>query len=81
VVIGIVEFYAKITPVHKGIYKHCSTVWKSENGIDSVWKTKKFIRIFPAYRWALKNIIKNVSTQSESLFIKEQDTIRRKWNE
>jgi hypothetical protein len=75
------EFYAKITFVNKGMYRCCATVWKSDNGIDSIWKVKKFIRSESAYRWASKNIVKQVFEQSDSLFIKEQDIIRRKWND
>jgi hypothetical protein len=75
------RFYAKITPTGKLLYRYCATVWKSENGIDSVWKTKKFMRPESSYLWASKNIINNVFQQSETLFIKEQDIIRRKWND
>jgi hypothetical protein len=75
------EFYAKITFIDKGIYRCCATIWKSENGIDSIWRVKKFIRAKSAYDWAYKIIINSVFEQADSLFIKEQDIIRRKWND
>lgn len=75
------EFYAKIVPLHKGSFKYCATVWKSSDGIDSIWHTKKFISINSARRWAEKNITKAVSQNSHTLFIKESDILRRKWND
>jgi hypothetical protein len=75
------EFYAKIVPMSKGSFKYCVTIWKSHDGIESIWNTKKFIRINSARRWAEKVISKSVAEESSTIFIKETDILRRKWNE
>lgn len=75
------EFYAKIVPMDKGAFKYCVTIWKSHDGIESIWNTKKFIRISRARHWAIKKISNLVAKESPTMFIKESDIIRRKWNE
>jgi hypothetical protein len=75
------EFYAKIVPMETGSFRFLSTIWKSENGIESIWNTKKFFTCGGARRWSIRKIVGAVSRQSETLFIKESDIIRRKWND
>lgn len=75
------EFYAKIVPMEKGSFKYFVTIWKSHDGIESIWQTKKFIRICRAKSWAEKKISKCVAQESQAMFIKESDILRRKWND
>lgn len=75
------EFYAKIVIVEKGFFNYFVTIWKSNNGIESVWQTKRFIRINSARSWSEKKISKCVSKESRVIFIKESDILRRKWND
>ena len=75
------EFYAKIVPIDKGVFKYCVTVWRSHDSIESIWNTKKFIRISMARSWAEKKLAQAVSQNSSVMFIKESDILRRKWNE
>ena len=75
------EFYARITPMDKGSFKYFVTIWKSHDGIESVWATKKFIRITRARLWAIKKISKIIAKESSTMFIKETDILRRKWND
>jgi hypothetical protein len=74
------EFYAKITFMDKGMYRYCATVWKSENGIDSVWRSKKFFGSNRATLWSKKIITKSVADEKHTMFIREQDAVRRRWN-
>lgn len=75
------EFYAKIVPMDKGAFRYCVTIWKSHDGIESIWENKKFIRISRARLWAIKKISKLVAQECSTMFIKESDIIRRKWND
>ena len=75
------EFYAKIVPMHKGTFRYCATIWKSHDGIDSIWNTKKFFRINRARNWSVKNISKLIAQDSVTMFVKETDILRRKWND
>jgi hypothetical protein len=77
----MIEFYAKIVPLNKGMFRYCATVWKSEDGIESIWSVKKFFSCTSAKKWASKKILKSVSRQSSTMFVKETDIIRRKWND
>lgn len=75
------EYYAKIVPMDKGAFNYCVTIWKSHDGIESIWNSKKFVRIFKARSWAEKKLSEAVATNSQSMFIKESDILRRKWND
>jgi len=75
------EFYAKIVPTDKGMFRFRATIWRSENNIDSPWMTRGFFTINAARRWSIRNITKLVFFHNKMLFIKEQDIVRRKWNE
>ncbi len=77
----MIEFYAKIVPMNKGAFKYCVTVWRSHDGIESIWNMKKFIRINSARKWAEKILFKAVAENCSAMFIKESDIIRRKWND
>jgi hypothetical protein len=75
------EFYAKIVPLDKGTFRYCATIWKSKDGIESIWSTKKFIRINAARSWSIKTLTKLISRDSQVMFIRESDILRRKWND
>jgi hypothetical protein len=75
------EFYAKIVPLNKGAFRYCATIWKSHDGIDSIWNKKKFIRVNAARSWSSKHLAKLISKDSQAMFIKESDILRRKWND
>lgn len=75
------EFYAKIVPMEKGSFRYFVTIWKSHDGIESIYLTKKFIRIYRARSWAEKKISKLIAQDSPTMFIKESDILRRKWND
>ena len=77
----MIEFYAKIVPMSKGMFNYQSTVWKSHNGIESIWNTKKFFKINSARIWSEKIITEAIAKENRAVFIKELDVIRRKWNE
>jgi len=77
----MIEFYAKIVPMEKGAFKYCVTIWKSKDGIESIWKVKKFLRINSARSWAVKEISKLIAEDSIVMFLKESDILRRKWND
>lgn len=77
----MIEYYAKIVPMEKGSFKYRVTIWKSHDGIDSIWNTKRFIRINRGRKWAIKNISKLIAQDSTTMFIKESDILRRKWND
>ena len=77
----VTEFYAKIVPTEKGFYKYCVTMWKSHDGIESIYNTKKFISINRARSWAVKKMSQLVAKDSTTMFIKEIDILRRKWND
>lgn len=77
----MIEFYAKIVPMNKGAFKYCVTVWKSHDGIESPWGTKRFIRINRARKWAEKRISILIAEDGSAMFIKESDVLRRKWND
>lgn len=77
----MIEFYAKIVPMDKGAFKYCVTIWKSHDNIESIWNTKKFIRITKATEWAQKKLTQAVAENSSTMFIKENDILRRKWND
>lgn len=75
------EYYAKIVPMEKGMFRYCSTIWKSHDGIDSIWNKKKFIRISAARSWSSRKLAYLVAQDSTTMFIKESDILRRKWND
>lgn len=75
------EYYAKIVPMETGIFRYCSTIWKSHDGIESIWNMKKFITINGARSWSEKILAKAVAMHSNVIFIKESDILRRKWND
>lgn len=75
------EFYAKIVPLHKGAFRYCATIWKSHDGIESIWNTKKFMRINSSRLWAEKKLSQAIADNSMTMFIKENDILRRKWND
>lgn len=75
------EFYAKVVPMEKGVFRFCVTIWKSENNIDSPWMTKRCFTINGARRWSVRRLTKLVWFYNKTFFIKEQDVLRRKWNE
>lgn len=77
----MIEYYAKIMPIKTGIFRYSSTIWKSEDGIDSVYNIKKFININGARRWSERMLSKAVVANSNAVFIKEKDILRRKWND
>lgn len=77
----MIEFYAKIIPMDRGAFRYCVAIWKSHDGIESIWKTKKFIRIGKARSWSIKQISVLVAKDSTTMFIKENDILRRKWND
>lgn len=78
---SMIEFYAKIIPMNKGSFRYCATIWKSNDGIESIWATKKFIRISRARQWSIKKMSKLIAEESPVMFIKENDILRRKWND
>ena len=75
------EYYAKIVPMEKGSYRYCVTIWRSHDGIESIYNVKKFIRITRARSWAVKKICQAIAKDSATMFIKETDILRRKWND
>lgn len=75
------EFYIKIVPMDKGAFRYCATVWRSHDGIDSVYNVKKFFRINSAREWAIKKMSHAIAQNSKAMFIKESDILRRKWND
>ena len=75
------EFYAKITPLEKGAFRYMSTIWRSHDGIDSVWSVKRFFKINSARQWSEKKLSIAISHNSSTMFIRENDIIRRKWND
>lgn len=75
------EFYAKITPINKGAFRYCVTIWKSHDGIESIYNLKRFIRINSARLWAEKKLSQAICDNSSAMFIKENDILRRKWND
>lgn len=75
------EFYAKIVPMNKGFFSYFVTIWKSNDGIESIWQTKRFVRINSARSWSEKKISQCVAKESQAIFIKESDILRRKWND
>lgn len=75
------EYYAKIVPIETGIFKYCSTIWKSDGGIESIWGMKRFFTVNKARLWSEKKLSKAVSIDSNIIFIKESDILRRKWND
>ena len=75
------QFYAKIVRMEKGSFNYCATIWKSDEHIDSVWKFKKFFFCNSARKWSEKQIVKSVIRHSSNVFIKEQDVIRRNWDD
>lgn len=75
------EYYAKITPMSKGMFNYHVVIWRSHNGIDSVWNEKSFFKIFSAKKWSEKIIAKSIAKEKAVMFIKEPDVIRRKWND
>lgn len=77
----MIEFYAKITPVHKGMFNYHVTIWKSSNGIESIWNTKNFFKISSAKKWSEKIILRSIAKDKSAMFVKESDVIRRKWND
>jgi len=74
------EFYAKIVPMHKGAFNYCSTIWKSDEHIDSIWNMKKFFFCNSARRWSEKQITKSVVKNNGVIFIKEIDVVRKNWD-
>lgn len=77
----MIEYYAKIVPVDKGMFRYCVTIWKSHDGIESIWDTKKFMKIDSARNWAETRLTMAVSEHTNVIFIKESDILRRKWND
>lgn len=77
----MIEFYAKIVPLNKGTFRYCVTIWKSHDGIESIWNTKKFIKINSSRLWAEKKLSQAIAENSTTMFIKENDILRRKWND
>lgn len=77
------EYYAKIHPIDKGLYRISVSIWKtnSDTRIEKVVIYKKFCRYNTARKWAEKKITQLVMSEEESLFIRDKDIIRRKWNE
>ena len=77
----MIQYYAKIVPVEMGMFRYCSTIWKSNDGIESIWNMKKFFTINGAISWSEKKLSKAVAMKSDVMFIKETDILRRKWND
>lgn len=77
------EYYAKIHPIDKGLYRISVSVWKtnSETKIERVAVYKKFCRYNAARKWAEKKITQFVMSEEENVFIRDKDIIRRKWND
>lgn len=75
------EFYAKIVPMEKGLFRYYATIWKSHDGIESVFRMRRFIHINMARKWSEKMITKLVSLDNRVIFIRESDILRRKWND
>lgn len=77
------EYYAKIHPIDKGLYRISVSVWKtnSETKIEQVMMYKKFCRSNRARLWAEKKITKLTIPEQENLFIRDKDIIRRSWND
>lgn len=75
------EFYAKIVPMETGMFRYCCTIWKSHDGIESIWNMKRFISINRARLWSEKILSKAIAIDSNAIFIKESDILRRKWND
>lgn len=75
------EYYAKIVPMQKGMFRYCVTIWKSHDGIESICNVKKFFNINSAKVWSEKMLTKLISINSSVMFIKDNDIIRRKWND
>lgn len=77
----MMEFYAKIVRMEKGSFNYCATIWKSDEHIDSIWNVKKFFFCNSARKWSERQITKSVAKYNNTFFIKEQDVIRRNWND
>lgn len=75
------EYYAKIVPIEKGMFCYHAVIWKSHNGIESIFNDKKFFKINSAKKWSEKIITSSVVKESKIIFIKESNILRRKWNE
>lgn len=75
------EFYAKIVPIEIGMFRYCVTIWKSHDGIESIWDMKKFIRINSARLWSEKRLMQSAALYNDTFFIKENDILRRKWSD
>lgn len=78
---AMIEYYAKIVFMEKGAFKYCVTIWKSYDGIESIYKVKKFVRINKARMWAEKILSESIALNSNTIFIKESDILRRKWHD
>lgn len=77
------EYYAKTISLDKGLFRISVSIWKSneETKIQKVLMYKKFYNYNKARKWAEKMITKLVMLEDESLFIRDKDIIRRKWND
>ena len=77
------EYYAKTISLDKGFFRVSVSIWKSneETKIQKVLMYKKFYNYNKARKWAEKMITKLVMLEDESLFIRDKDIIRRKWND
>jgi len=75
------ELYAKISPSSRGVFKYCVTIWKSEDGIESIWLVHRFFRCSSSIRWAQKEIVKYCTRSGSTVLIREKDIMRRKWND
>jgi len=76
-----VELYARVSPNPRGMFRYCVTLWKSEDGIESVWLARKFFRCTSSIKWAQIKIIKHGMKSGSTILIREKDIIRRSWND
>jgi hypothetical protein len=74
------EYYAKITPVDKGMFRCAVMFCKTDPPIDTVLAVKKFIRYNRARKWAEKKVFNATLNEHDRLYIREQDLTRRGFN-
>jgi hypothetical protein len=77
------EYYAKIFHIEKGFFRLGVTIWKTnpDTKIDKVVASRRFLTYTGAIRWAQRSVAQFALLANETMFIREKDIIRRKWND